>query len=356
MAKGRARGSSSIRRLGLTLLCVASVGGTAGEASAERVRLRVQSGFQQNMPVIGEMLARVAEIVETSGRDDLRLRVYDPGKLVPTLQIFDAVASGKIEAGWAWPGYWMGKIPAMTVFGAVPFGPGADEYLAWLYAGGGLELWRELYAPHGVVPIPCGLLPPEASGWFARPIESAEDLRGLKIRYAGLGGKVLERLGASITMLAGSDVFSSLERGVIDATEFSIPSVDREMGFYKVAKHYYFPGWHQPGSVMELIVHRESWDRLSPAQQRYLENACAAGAVWGLARGLATQSEALDFFRSQGVTLHRWSDELMQLFRRVSAEVMEEASASDPDFRRVWQSLQDFRARQAEWRELAYPE
>ena len=344
------------RRIGIGLLCALALSVSAGEAAAERVRLRVQSGFQQNMPVIGEMLARVAEIVETGGRDDVRLRLYDPGKLVPTLQIFDAVASGKIEAGWAWPGYWMGKIPAMTVFGAVPFGPGADEYMAWLYAGGGLELWRELYAPHGVVPIPCGLLPPEASGWFARPIETAEDLRGLKIRYAGLGGKVLERLGASITMLAGSDVFPSLERGVIDATEFSIPSVDREMGFYKVAKHYYFPGWHQPGSVMELIVHRDSWERLSPDQRRYVENACAAGAAWGLARGLATQSEALDFFRSEGVTLHRWSDELMQLFRRVSAEVMEEASASDPDFRRVWQSLQDFRERQAEWRELAYPE
>ncbi len=199
---------------------------------AEPVRLRVQSGFNRNVPVLGETIWHVASLIETGGRSDVQLHVYDAGKLVPTLQIFDAVASGKLDAGFAWPGYWMGKLPATTVFGAVPFGPEAGEYLAWLHEGGGLELWRELYAPHGLAPVPCGVLPPEASGWFARPIESVDDLRGLKIRYAGLGGEVLARLGASITMLAGSDIFPSLERGVIDATEFSIPSVDRALGFF----------------------------------------------------------------------------------------------------------------------------
>ena len=249
----------------------------------------------------------------------------------------------------------MGKLPATTVFAAVPFGPEAGEYLAWIHEGGGLELWRELYAPHGVLPIPCGVVPPEASGWFRKPIESEQDLQGLKIRYAGLGGKVLERMGASITMLASTDIFPSLERGVIDATEFSIPSVDRALGFYKVAKHYYFPGWHQPSSIAELLVNRASWDRLSAEQQRYLENACTAGTTWALSRGLATQGEALEFFKSQGVVVHRWPEPLLERFREVAAQVMEEASAADPAFREAWESLQAFRRKNAEWRALAYP-
>ncbi len=324
-------------------------------AGADPVRLRVQSGFNQNVPLLGETIRHVANLIETGGRDDVRMRVYDANKLVPTLQIFDAVAAGKIDAGFAWAGYWMGKIPAATVFGAVPFGPEAAEYLAWLYEGGGLELWRELYAPHGVIPIPCGVIPPEASGWFRHPIEREQDLVGLKIRFAGLGGKVLQRMGASITMLASSDIFPSLERGVIDATEFSIPTVDRALGFYKVAKHYYFPGWHQPSSIAELLVNAESWRKLAPEQQRYVENACAAGLAWSLARGVASQGEALEFFRSQGVTIHRWSPELMARFREETAAVMAEASAEDPDFRRAWQSLEAFRAQNAGWRALAYP-
>ena len=341
--------------LGFATALALALAVAATPAQAERVRLRVQSGFNRNVPVLGETIQYVAELVASGGRDDLRLRVYDEGKLVPTLQIFDAVASGKIDAGYAWPGYWMGKMPATTVFGAVPFGPEAGEYLAWMRHGGGLELWRELYEPHGVVPIVCGVLPPEASGWFRKPIETEQDLVGLKIRYAGLGGEVLERMGASITMLAGSDIFPSLERGVIDATEYSIPSVDQALGFYKIAKHYYFPGWHQPSSLAELIVNRAAWERLEPEQQRYLENACAAGTTWELARGLATQGEALEFFKSQGVVVHRWSPELMDRFRTVAAEVMAEASAEDPAFQRAWESLQSFRKKNAEWRNLAYP-
>jgi TRAP-type mannitol/chloroaromatic compound transport system substrate-binding protein len=329
--------------------------GIAGSAAAEGVKLRVQSGYSFNMPVLGENIAYVRDVLEAGGREDLRVRVYDANKLVPTLQIFDAVASGKIDAGFAWPGYWMGKIPATTVFAAVPFGPEASEYLAWVQQGGGLEIWREIYARQGVVPVPCGVIPPEASGWFARPIESEEDLKGLKIRFAGLGGEVLERLGASVTMLASADIFPSLERGVIDATEYSMPAVDRSLGFYKVAKHYYFPGWHQPSSILELVVNREKWASLSAGQRSYVEMACNAGILWALARGNAIQGEAVEFFESQGVTLHRWPPQMMARFREVAEEIMAEQSASDPDFARAWSSLQEFRRKNARWRALALP-
>ena len=321
-------------------------------ASAQR--LKVQSGFGFAVPVLGETIRHFEERMKALPGHGLRLRVYDVDKLVPTLQIFDAVTAGKIDAGFAFPGYWMGKLPAVTVFAAVPFGPEAPEFLAWLREGGGLELWRALYAKHDAVPIPCGVIPPEASGWFRAPIETEADLKGKKIRYAGLGGKVLEKLGASITMLAAGDIFLSLERGVIDATEYSMPAVDRPLGFHKVAKHYYFPGWHQPSSILELIVNKKTWDALSDPQRASIETACDATIVYGMSRGLAIQGEALAFFESNGVTIHEWPEPLMERFREASAEVMAEASAADPDFKEAWESLSKFRQEHGAWASRAY--
>lgn len=327
----------------------------ANVAHGETVKLKIQSGYGLNVPVLGETIQHFEQRVKTSGRDDIRIRLYDAGKLVPPLQIFDAVTAGKIDAGFLSPFYWMGKIPAATVFSAVPFGPEPAEFLAWLHQGGGLEIWRKLYARHGAVPLPCGVLPPEASGWFTKPIESEEDLRGLKIRYAGLGGQVLEKMGASITMLAAGDIFMSLERGVIDATEYSMPAIDRALGFHKVAKHYYFPGWHQPSSILELIVNKERWDAMRPEQRSYLEMACDATTLWGLTRGLAIQGEALAFYETQGVTIHQWSPEMLARFREVSRQVMDEASRADPDFAEAWRSLEAFLAKNRNWSSIAYP-
>jgi TRAP-type mannitol/chloroaromatic compound transport system substrate-binding protein len=337
--------------LGAVLLLAATA--LASPAASQETRLRVQSGYPLSMPVLGETVAHWDARMRALEVQGLRVRVYDAGKLVPTLSIFDAVSGGRLDAGFAFPAYWMGKIPAAAVFAAVPFGPEAPELLAWLHEGGGLQIWRRLYAAHGVVPVPCGVLPPEASGWFREPIDDASDLRGLKIRYAGLGGKVLKRLGASITMLASGDLFVALERGVLDATEYSMPAVDRPLGFYKVAKHYYFPGWHQPASLLELIVAEEVWEGLAPHQRAALETACDAATRFSLSRGLARQGEALAFFETQGVELHRWPPALMARFREEAAKVMAEEAAADPDFAAAWRSLQAFRARQRDWTDLA---
>jgi TRAP-type mannitol/chloroaromatic compound transport system substrate-binding protein len=334
--------------------CAAAAEPWTGEPSRSPTKLKIQSGYPFSMPVLGETIRHFEEVMNASGGHGLRIKLYDSDKLVPTLQIFDAVAAGKIEAGFAFPAYWMGKIPAATVFAAVPFGPDAPQLLAWIHQGGGLELWREIYAPLGAVPVPCGVLPPEASGWFRRPIETPEDLKGLKIRYAGLGGKVMEKLGASITMLAAGDIFVALERGVLDATEYSMPVVDRPLGFYKVAKHYYFPGWHQPASIMELLVNKETWDGLAGEQRAAIEMACDATTVWGLTRGLVGQAEALAFFEQQGVTIHQWPPELLARFRQAAAEVMAESAAADPAFERAWKSLQAFRAENTAWSAIAY--
>jgi TRAP-type mannitol/chloroaromatic compound transport system substrate-binding protein len=303
---------ATIAVLAMAMLAVTE----ATPARAEPVKIKVQSGFGFNVPLLGETIREFQRRLDALPGHEIRLRLYDVGKLVPTLQIFDAVTAGKLDAGFSFPGYWMGKLPAATVFGAVPFGPEAPEYLSWLHQGGGLEIWRRIYAKHGAVPVPCGVIPPEASGWFRKPIHSEQDLKGLKIRYAGLGGRVLQKLGASITMLAAGDIFLSLERGVIDATEYSMPAVDKPLGFYKVAKHYYFPGWHQPSSILELIVHKETWDGLSQAQRSAIETTCDATTLWGLARGLAIQGPALSFFEAEGVEIHQWSPQMMERLRR----------------------------------------
>jgi len=332
-----------------------SASGTATTKAAPTVRLKVQSGYPFSMPVLGETVAHFGEVMEAMQGHGIEFRLYDANKLVPTLGIFDAVSAGKIDAGFAFPSYWLGKVPAAAVFGAVPFGPEAPEILAWLQEGGGLELWREIYAKRDLVPVPCGALPPEAAGWFREPIETVDDLRGLKIRYAGLGGKVLEKLGASATQIPAGDIFVSLERGVIDATEYSMPAVDRNLGFHKVAKHYYFPGWHQPSSMLELIVHKPTWDALAPHQKAAIETACGATAMWEMARGLSVQADALAFFESEGVTIHEWPDAVLAAMRTATDELLAEMSAEDADFARALESLRAFQESQKPWSSIAYP-
>lgn len=330
-------------------------GASGGDAAAPPVRLIVQSGYNFSMPILGDAVRYLEQAVAEQPGHGIDLRVYDADKLAPTLGIFDAVAAGKIDAGYSFPGYWFGKMPAVAVFGAVPFGPRASEILAWLQEGGGLALWREIYAPHGVVPLPCGALPPEASGWFRKPIRKLEDLRGLKVRYVGLGGEVLQKLGASVTLLAAGDLFLALERGVLDATEYALPAVDRNLGFHRVAKHYYFPGWHQPASILELIVNRESWERLAPGQRKTLTTACKATTGWMLSRALTSQADDLAFFEAQGVQVHTWPSEILQALRSATREVLAELAAKDADFARTLASQQSFVAAERPWSSIAYP-
>lgn len=321
--------------------------GASGAAAQDR--MQIQTHFNPTLSVIGEAFGYFSESLERIGGDTLRVRPYNAGALVPTFETFDAVASGTLDATWGWPGYFMGKIPALTLFASVPFGPDVGEYVAWLIDGDGEKLAQEVMAKHGVHGIFCGAIAAEASGWFRREINSVEDLRGLKIRYAGLGGEVLAKFGASITLLAAGEIFPNLERGVIDATEFSMPSIDKVLGFYKVANHYYFPGWHQPGSVSFLMVNQRKWDSLSDRSKAVLEVTCRATVAWEVARGIGQQAEAMAYFGEQGVQFHTWSEEMMEAFRKATTEVMEEQSAIDEDFRRLYENQQAFLAGVRDW-------
>ncbi len=326
----------------------------AGSGGSATVRWKMPSTFPGNLIILGtggkDFVKRVAEV---SG-GTIQIQFFEPGALVPALEIFDAVSTGAVDAGWSTPGYWAGKIPALQFFTAIPFGPLPGEAIAWLRHGGGNELFAELYAEHNIHPMHCMMISPEASGWFRTPIESVSDLEGLKMRFFGLGAKVMEKLGVSTQLLAGGDIYPALDLGTIDATEFAQPVIDYELGFYQVAKHYYLPGWHQPTSFSELIVNTENWQALSLAQQAQLEATCAESVLrtYGLAESL--QPDALVQLEERGVTVHQWEPEFLEVFENAWNEVVEEEAAKNADFARVWASLSDFREKYKTWGDRGY--
>ncbi len=324
------------------------------EPVAKPIRWKMASSFPGNLVQLGDQGKMIEERIRVLSNGTMEFRFFEPGALVPPLEIFDAVSTGAVNAGWTASGYWAGKVPAVQFFTAVPFGPNVGEGIAWMYHGGGLELMQEIYARHNIYSQPCNLISPEGSGWFTKEIKSVDDLKGLKMRFFGLGAKVMEKLGVSTQLIAGGDIFPALELGTIDATEFSMPAIDLELGFYQVAKHYYFPGWHQPLSMGELMINLDNWNSLTQHQQELVNAACKESLIRGLAQGEAIQYPALKELESKGVTFHRWSPEIMQALESAWAEVVAEEAASDEDFKRVWDSLQEFRSNWKIWGDLGY--
>ena len=329
--------------------------GVEEAGGSPQLRWRVPTAFATNLPALGDNALYVSEQVQASSAGRFRLEIFEPGELVPPFSIVDAVKDGKVQAGYTWLGYDQGKLPASALFGAVPFGPEPWAFTAWWYEGGGQALAEEIYTPLGLHPILCGLIGPETAGWFRQPLRSVEDLAGLKIRFAGLGGKAIQRLGASVTMLPGGEIFQALERGAIDATEFSLPVVDSRLGFDRVAPFNYFPGWHQPFTAVHMVVGLETWTRMGPSRQAQLETACTAGVTRNLARAEALQPPVLAHYEAQGVNLEILQPEILAALARASEEVLAEEAGGDADFARVLASQRSFQRDYARWRDIAYP-
>ena len=273
---------------------------------------------------------------------------------MPPFSITDAVRDQKIEAGYTWLGYDQGKIPASALVGAVPFGMEPWEYSAWWFEGNGKNLTETLYKKHNIHPIFCGMTGPETAGWFRKPIQSLEDLKGLKIRFAGLGGKVIEQLGASVTMLPGSEIFQALEKGAIDATEFALPIVDQQLGFDRVAKYNYYPGWHQPFTASHLIVNLTTWDSLDSNDQSLLELACTAGVIRNLSSSEGKQGAVVARFEETGALPTVLSLEILRELERVTKRVLEQEAERDKDFAVIYESQLEFRQSYSHWKSRAY--
>jgi TRAP-type mannitol/chloroaromatic compound transport system substrate-binding protein len=327
----------------------------AAPEASDLLRWRVTSAFGTHLPTLGENPVQVATRLRIASHGHIDWTIDDPGEVVPAFAIVEAVRSGKIKAGYTWLGYDQGRLSVSVLFGAVPFGMTPWEYSAWWVRGGGRELAQEIYRPLGIEPILCGLIGPETAGWFRSPIEHPTDLAGLKIRFAGLGGRTLQKLGASVTMLPGGEIFQALEKGAIDATEFSLPEVDARLGFDRVARFNYFPGWHQPHTAFHLVVHKPSWDALPKSRQEMVEMACGDGVHRNLSNAEATQGSVIAELQASGVKTRSLSPELMAALKVATAEVLEEEAAKDMTFARVLRHQNAFRKQYARWQTLAYP-
>jgi TRAP-type mannitol/chloroaromatic compound transport system substrate-binding protein len=335
------------------LAAAALASGTA--AAQDKVRWKLQSAFGSQLPHIGASAIRFSKDVDRLSGGKLELRFYEPGALIPALECFEAVGKGSVEACWTTPGFHAGKIPALPFFTTVPFGPGFGEFTAWLWFGGGKELKDEIYKPHNLIAVDAYCHGPETSGWFRREIKNVEDMKGIKMRFFGLGAKVMQKVGVSTQLLAPADIFPALERGVIDATEFSMPTMDIKQGFHQIAKFNYFPGWHQQVSCAEILMNRKNWEGLSDQNKAIIEIAGKAQVAITLAEAEYMQIEAMkELVEKHKVQIKRWSDEDLATYEKLWLEVVAEESAKDPLFKKVADHYLAFRKEYALWGDAQY--
>lgn len=320
----------------------------------DRVRWRMHSTYPEALPVAGATSYHLGETIDMISGGAFDIRVFEPGALVAGTQYYDAVSNGSIDAAYGSPAFNTGKNSAYAFFAAVPFGPGAGEMMAWLRYGGGMELANELYAEDNLYMLPCGILPPETAGWFRKEIKTMDDLKGLKMRFLGLGAKVMEKFGVSTQLLAPSEIYQALELGTLDAAEQSIPAVDRGLGFYQIAKYNYFPGWHQQSTVQELLINLDSWNALDEGKQTMVKLACDQALMQQFAEGEAAEFEVMQANVADGVQNMTWSDDQLDQFRAAWEEVVAEETGSNPDSQRVWDSLTEFRENYKIWGDAAY--
>jgi TRAP-type mannitol/chloroaromatic compound transport system substrate-binding protein len=347
---------------GLGLGAVAAVAGACSReekaaATAEDKRTfewRMVTTWPQNFPGLGTGASSLASMIEACSGGRLKIKVYGANELVPAFEVFDAVSSGTAEMGHGAAYYWKGKIPCASFFAAVPFGLTAPEMNGWFYYGGGMELWKEAYAPFGVIPAPGGNSGCQMGGWFRKEINSVEDLKGLKMRIPGIGGEVLERAGGTPVTLPGGEIFTALETGAIDATEWLGPYNDMAFGLYKAAKNYYYPGWHEPGTTLEAIINQKAFEGLPADLQQIVITCCHAINETMLAEFMARNSEALQTLVSEhGVQVKPFPDAVLKRLRELSEEVIAEGVAKDPLYARVYESVTAYQKRSSTYLKVA---
>lgn len=353
------------RRTLLSMLGVgagaALLGGCRNEQKASSDRCRDEvihwtmvTTWPKNFQGLGEGAEYLAQLIGALSGGRLQVKVMGAGELVPALQVFEAVASGTAQMGHGAAYYWKGKLPASPFFSAVPFGMTAQEVNAWLLKGDGLELWEALYRPFGVVPRPVGNTGVQMAGWFNKEIRSLEDIKGLKMRIPGLGGEVLKRAGGVPVLMPGSEVFTALERGAIDAAEWVGPYNDLAFGLHKAAKYYYYPGWHEPGSVMEALINEKALKALPEDLQAVVLNACLIANQDMLAAFMQANFEALQTLqKTHGVQLRKLPDDVLARLKSISEEVVRESIEGDAMGQRIYQSYREFMNNVRGWTALS---
>lgn len=346
---------------GSTLLSSAcgSEGNTASEGApniqtGKKYRWKMVTTWPPNFPIIGEGCQKFADWVNEMSGGRMTIQVYGGGELVPPLEVFDAVQTGVAEMGNGSAYYWAGKIPAAPFFSTVPFGMNSQQMMGWLMSGGGLKMWEDLYAPHNILPIPSGNTGVQMGGWFNKEINAIEDLQGLKMRIPGLGGQVLSKAGGEAVQVAGGEIFINLERGVIDATEWISPFHDYKLGFHKIAKYYYYPGWQEAGTVLETTVNKAKFDQLPADLQAIIRTAAFRQYTYMLSE-LETQNAIyLDkLITEENVDVRPFPDEVLDKLKELTKEVLDEFTAENADAKRIYDAYVNYKNRMQGWASIS---
>ncbi len=346
------------RRDFLTAGLVAGAVGSTLTAPAvlakDKIKWKMVTTWPKNFPGLGTGANQLAKYITEMSEGRLEVTVYGGGEIVPPLGIFDAVSEGVAEMGHGAAYYWKGKTQAAQFFATVPFGLTADEMNAWVYYGGGQKIWDDIYADFNLKPFLAGNTGVQMGGWFNREINTLGDFKGLIMRMPGLGGEVLSNIGATPKLLPGGEIFTSLQTGAIDATEWVGPYNDLAFGFYKIAKYYYYPGWHEPGTALESFVNKKAYDALPKDLQRVIEVACQAANNDMHAEFTARNGQALDtLINKHNVQLKRFPDDVVEKLRVTSEEVVANVANSDPASKKAYNSYIKFRANVGKWTTLS---
>jgi len=316
----------------------------------KKYRWKMVTTWPPNLPVLQTGAVRFANRVKEATDGRIKIQVFAGGELVPPLGVFDAVSSGTVEVGSGASYYWAGKVPAAQWFAAVPFGFNPQGINAWFYSGGGLKLWEEVYAPFNLVPRPQGNTGVQMGGWFRKKMNTIADFKGLKMRIPGLGGKVIAKAGGTVVLLPGGEIFTSLERGVIDATEWVGPMHDLRMGFYKAAKYYYYPGWHEPGTCLEVMFNKKVYESLPKDLQAILDAVAMETNLWSLSEFESGNGAALqELISKHKVKLLRFPEPLLEKLRIMANETLEEEAKKDAMSKKVHNAFKKFKKQVGVW-------
>ena len=331
-------------------LAVAGVVAAPHVVRAQPVKWRMVTSWPKNLPGPGVTAQRLADRIAQVTGGQIEVELHAAGEIVSGLEVLDAVSSGTGHIGHTASFFWIGKMAAAAFFTTVPFGLTPPEHIAWIEHGGGQALWDELYAPFGVKPFMAGNSGMQMGGWLKREIMSLEDLKGLKFRIPGLGGKMMAKLGVVPVVLAPSQILQNLQSGTIEGTEFLGPWSDRAAGFYKVAPYYYWPGFHEPNGTGECLINADAWAALSDDKKAAIEAACRAENIYALAETEWQNAAALeDLTSNRGVQLRQWPEDVVSAARTGAEEVMQEfASGSDIE-QRILASYRQMQERARAW-------
>ncbi|MEE9492861.1 MAG: TRAP transporter substrate-binding protein [Gammaproteobacteria bacterium] len=331
-----------------------AVATTSTAAKSKPIHWKMVTTWPKNFPGLGTGANKLAELITTMSGGRLTVKVYGANELVPPFEVFDTVSRGTAEIGHGAAYYWKGKIEEAQFFTTVPFGLTADEMNGWLYHGGGMTLWRDVYQPFGLEPLAAGNTGVQMAGWFNREINSIKDMQGLKMRIPGLGGEVFARAGGTPVTLPGSELFTSLQSGAIDATEWVGPYNDLAFGLYKAAKYYYYPGWHEPGATLEAIVNLQAMNALPEDLQSIVRNAARVVNLDMLAEYTALNNQALQtLVNEHKVDVRRLPDEVLNTLRSLSEDVVQELAGKNPQAQKIYASYSAYRQQVMQWSDIS---